>query len=116
MIWFNIPSVRGFLLKFGYVYTIRKKRKKVGYDYAAHGCWHKGQVHKIGKVYINLVREVNTVEDVIGHVENSGLCDPFINISYQRFTVANKWIELAKKLSGDELCLYRVQLMERCQS
>jgi len=54
VIFFNMEPVRLYLINNGYVYTLRKKRKIIGWDTAVHGSRYKQT--KIGRVFISIVK------------------------------------------------------------
>jgi len=100
-IFFNVKPVREFLIKNGFVYTLRKRRGRVGNDVAVHGSYYKRKT--IAKVFI--------LEVPIGKIENSEMLTGFFDESGLKSS-ASEWFELAKKLSGEELYLYKVTIRE----
>jgi len=98
VMFFNVKSVREYLIKNGYVYTLRKKRKIIGPDVAVYGSRYKQK--RIGRIFISIVPigKITDSEILVGYFDNSGLSDS-----------ASKWLELARKLSGEELYLYKVE-------
>jgi len=99
VIFFNVKEVREFLIKNGLVYTLRKKRFRVGNDTAVYGSRFKQK--KIGKVFIELIP--------IGKITNSETLVVFFDYSGLNSS-ASSWFELGKQLSGDNLYLYRVTM------
>jgi len=121
MIFFNVEPVRDYLIEHGKVYTLRKKRFRIGNDVAIYGTPFKQ--NRIGKVYIQPIEKITHFEQLIPYVAESGLLKPRVNTglwnpkSRDEMIARLKsrgWLELAKKLSGDELYLYKVSLREKC--
>jgi len=117
MIWFKVKPVREFLIINGEVYTLRKKRFRIGNDVAVYGSMYKQK--RIGKVNIEVVGKITRVEELLPYVRESGLDSQFSlmmsdeerdHLYPTRLEVAKKWLDLAKKMSGDELYLYKVTL------
>lgn len=117
VMFFNIKDVRNFLIKNGMVYTLRKKRFRIGNDVAIYGTPFKQK--RIGEVYIQPIEKITHSEQLIPYVAESGLLKPVVNTglwnpkSRDELIARLKsrdWLELAKKLSGDELYLYKVSL------
>ena len=99
VMFFNVESVRLYLINNGYVYTLRKKRKRVGWDIAVYGSRYKQK--RIGKIFISLVPHDRITEKVLtGYFSKSGLSSS-----------PREWLKLARKLSGDELYLYHVMVI-----
>lgn len=105
MIFFNVEPVREFLIINGYVYTLRKKRFRIGNDIAVYGSYYKHKI--IAKVFIETVP--------IGQVTNSEILAVYFDYSGLKGS-ASEWFELAKKLSGDELYLYKVSVRNEDES
>lgn len=103
--YFNVDKVREFLLENGIVYTLRRKRKRVGYDYAFHGSYYKKV--KLARIEIDEIKRIKSWIDLIPYVGRSGL----MHLAEGPILCAEKWFELAKKLSGDNLYLYRVTVL-----
>lgn len=101
MIFFNVEPVREFLIKNGYVYTLRKKRFRIGNDIAVYGSFCKHET--IAKVFIESVP--------FGQVTNSEMLVLYFDYSGLKSS-ASEWFELARKLSGDELYLYKVTVRD----
>lgn len=101
-IFFNVKSVREFLLDKGYVYTLRKKRKRVGNDVAVVGSYYKRKT--IAKVWIERVG----ITQIFHWIELA----PYFDESGLKSS-ASEWFELAQKMSGKELYLYRVTIREK---
>jgi len=92
MIYFNIPEVRKYLEKHSEVYTLRKKRHE-GIDLAVIGNYF---MHKpLFPVIVELIGKSSTTL-LKKHVKKSGMKS------------ATAWDELAKRLSGKGLYMYRV--------
>lgn len=69
---FNSEKARKHLLEKGFVYTVRKARKKNGY-YSAYQT--VGGKKFLGSVYLEFVSIVYKPEDLTKFVENSGFSD-----------------------------------------
>lgn len=106
VMFFNVTSVREYLVKNGHVYTLRKPRKRVGNDIAVYGSRFK---HKtIGPIEINQVKPSRIIRatELVPYVEETGLFNP----SLTKLRNAIEWAVVARKLSGRILELYFVKL------
>jgi len=93
MMFFNVEAVREFLLKNGYVYTIRRNNRRVGKDIAVYGSYSKNT--KMGNVDIKLVLEnLTSAEQLKPYINESGLEN------------AEDLLKLAQKMSDEKLNLY----------
>lgn len=100
MIFFNVQQVREFLLKNGFVYTLRKSRR-IGNDLAVYGSYYKQT--KIGKCKIQLEATYPIGSEIDLSSEH---------VKYSSFKSAEEWFNLAKKLCKGELpYLYKVTLI-----
>ena len=99
---FYVKPVREYLLKKGFVYTLRKRRS-VGLTKALD------EFEPIAEVKISLVmsKPITNAQELLPFVENSGI----FKESEGKLLSAMNWLRLAKKLSGDMLFLYRVDLL-----
>lgn len=113
-IFFNVKEVREFLLKSGFVYTIRKKRFRVGNDIAVTGSYYKHTT--IAKVFIEQVR-VGVIADwriLRSFVKESGLWDSSVPLPLDSFAL--EWYNKARKLhkvslkKPTKLYLYKVSV------
>jgi|GEM_PF-1742365 hypothetical protein len=95
-IFFNVPEARDQLLNSGQVYTIRRKRKSVGETMAREG--NIFQFKELGKVNIELVKEISGPQDLGEYVSRSG------------FPTAEAWY--AKAAAGADH-LYDVKLLSK---
>jgi hypothetical protein len=99
-IYFNVRTVREYLVTNGHVYTLRKPRG-VGITDAVTGSYFK---HKtFAKVEVKLV-----ITDVLMSTQ----LDPYFGES-GLFSSSYKWLELAQIMSGGKLNLYKVTIVER---
>jgi len=98
--FFNVESVRNFLIDNGYVFTLRKKRFRIGNDIAVHGSYFKQ--NRIGKILIETVirRPIQRPAILTSYFGASGLKSS-----------PEEWFKLATKLSGQNLYLYKVTLI-----
>jgi len=76
-----------FLLTNGFVYTLRKNKKKVGKDWITD----KRGGKKIENVYIDFIKEIT--EENINELEKY--------VRYSGFSSVKEWLEEAKRLNGD---------------
>lgn len=100
LIFFNVPQVREFLLKNGFVYTLRKSRR-IGNDLAVYGSYFKQT--KIGrcKVQLEATYPIGSEKDLSSE-----------HVKYSSFKTAEEWYTLALKLYKGELpYLYKVTLV-----
>ena len=70
LIFFNVPQAREYLLRRGFVYTLRPKMRKTGRDVAAYGSYYEHQ--RIGHVWVDFVKEVKDKGELRGYVADSG--------------------------------------------
>jgi hypothetical protein len=100
-IYFNVPDVREFLLDNGVVFTLRKPRSE-GETYAVVGSYCKHKTIAIVRVKLEKT-DIHYAEDLGPYFSQSGLvgCSVY------------DWFELAKKMSGETLNLYKVTLVEK---
>ena len=97
VMFFNIKSVREFLINNGYVFTLRKKRFRIGRDMAVYGNYYIQT--KIGNINIEKLEQIASPNQLSSYINESGLKD------------IEKWFGLATKLSGQKLYLYKVTLI-----
>lgn len=117
-IFFNVKPVRDFLVSKGCVYTLRKKRFRIGKDIAVHGSYYKWT--KIADVWIELVPigEVINYSQLRSFVKYSGLWDSSVPLPLDNF--AYEWYGKARKLNKAslknpiELYLYKVKVIGKC--
>jgi len=88
-IYFNVEEPRKFLLKHGYVYTMRKKGRKEGWGYAKHGRKF------LGKVIIERVADGIEAEK---YWKKSG------------FSSLRDWV---RHIDPKKMDIYRVSLVEK---
>lgn len=108
MIYFNVPGPRAFLACKGYVYTVRKRYRRVGPDTAVFR--GPNGIEKIGRVKIDFTRAIFISDELRPYVSESGTG----NVGEAQWDRAEKWFELAKKLHQTESTpfgLYRVELI-----
>ena len=115
VLFFNVKLVREYLLENGEVYTLRKLRKRIGNDVAVTGSYYKQ--NKIATINIELVGKIAKWSELIKYVMKSGLFPKTKNVVHLFLSKAfqeksKEWWNLAKKLSGKELYLYRVTIEE----
>lgn len=94
VMFFNVKEVREFLLRNKHVYTIRKKRCRVGNDIAVYGNYYNHTT--IAKVWIEEVPvgEVDDWRKLRSYVKKSGLWDS----SVPPDNSALEWYRKARKL------------------
>lgn len=98
MISFNVEQVYEYLKVHGEVYTLRKPRKDRR-GVAIKGNWYKPK-DVLGYVSIEpVIGRVTSSKTLIPYITKSGLDNP------------DKWLKLAKKLSGNRLTLYHVKVI-----
>lgn len=121
-IYFNVKGVRDYLLKYGHVYTIRKKGRPVGYTRAIQK--EGDEIIDLGEVYVYAItRTLNSYEKLLPYVDESGIeftPDDFAQTLYKamgysfedcrKMCIAQMWLGLAQKLSGNNLGLFKVEL------
>jgi hypothetical protein len=89
MIFFNVESVREYLIKHGHVYTVRKATRRTGKDVAVHGNYYKQ--NRIGRVEVfPEIPELTSAEQLEPYVGSSGLPS------------AEKWFNKAVKLHKNQ--------------
>ena len=70
-IFFNIPEARDFLLQFGMVYTLRRKRKEdYGQIRIVQGSYFHNQILGIG--VISFIKKIERKEELEKYLEYSG--------------------------------------------
>ena len=95
--WFNVEEARSFLLRNGFVYTLRPKpyrlrsKRKRGVDVLMYGGFGVK-----GKVYFEFIKVVRDVEEL----------KPFVK--YSGFESLEEWLRRA----GKNRCLYKVILLD----
>ncbi len=93
VIWFNVKEAREFLLKNGYVYTLRpKKRKREGREVLMYGSFGKK-----GLVSVSFINEITDDDQLEQFVSCSG------------FNSVKEWTSAA----GQSRFLYRVDLLRK---
>jgi len=101
MIFFNVEEARNFLVKNGFVYTLRRHRKHLGSNLAVYGGYYKWE--KLGACNIEFIKDVSWMGDLTAEdVENSG------------FETVTDWWKVAMKFyqgSAFSLALYKVILV-----
>lgn len=105
MILLNVPEVRDYFIINNIVYSLRKPRR-TGDDIAYEGNWRKPEtLKKIADVTIDLIIEnVTNLSQLILYVPYSGLQKK----EETTMETAIRWLELAQKLSGKKLNLYKI--------
>lgn len=121
VMFFNVDEVREYLLEHGEVYTLRKKRFRLGKDVAVKGSYFKRET--LAKIFIEKAVDEPIVywRQLLPYVTRSGLMKPIpIGREFDLPTrermkeaEAKKWFELAKKLSGPDLYLYHVSVRDK---
>jgi len=91
VIWFNVKKARDFLLKNGYVYTLRPKKRREGIDILSYGGFGKK-----GVVYVIFVKEIKNDVELREFVKDSG------------FESVQEW----RKEAGESRFLYYVFTLE----
>jgi hypothetical protein len=91
VIWFNVKKARDFLLKNGYVYTLRPRKRREGKDVLMYGGFGKK-----GYVNVKFVKEILDWDELNRYVYESG------------FRNVDEWVREAK---GSRF-LYLVTLLE----
>ena len=99
--FFNVKSVREYLLEHGHVFTLRKKRFRIGNDIAVYGSYVKQ--NRIGKILIETV--------IRGPIQRPAILISYFGASGLKSS-PEEWFKLATKLSGQKLYLYKVTLLE----
>jgi len=107
--FFNVREVRDYLLRHGYVFSLRKPRKSpIMRDLAVHGSRYNHK--RIGPVTVILAdsNTITTELPLIKYVDRSGLYKPSLGI----IRSSEEWLALARKISNtDDLRLYFVKRM-----
>lgn len=102
IIYFNVKGVKEFLEKNGLVYTLRKPRS-VGMTQAVTGSYYKHET--FATVDVGLVEEnITDYRRLYMYFPESGLVGSLVEGSL-------KWLELAHKMSGSTLNLYKVSIV-----
>ncbi len=104
MMFFNHPAVRGHLLKHGWVYTLRDRRKREGLHVLAHG--RRFEFERLGHGWVEAVKDLPRLDArrVRPYVRGSG------------FGRATEWFEAFEEMHGARrgpAFLYRVELLDR---
>lgn len=96
--FFNVESVREYLLKHGHVYSLRRVGRRTGNDVAVHGSYYKNT--RIGRIEVHIeLPEVNSEEQLKPYVGSSGISS------------AKEWFEKGKKLhKGKPMSLFHIFL------
>ena len=99
VIFFNVVAVRSYLLRNGFVYTLRKRRKHNGLTQAVYGNYYKK--YFVCNVLVEELHVVKRVDQLQPYHKHSGLtCS------------VSQWLSLAKRLSKtDDIWLYKVTRM-----
>ena len=116
VMFFNVKGVRDYLLEHNEVYTLRKKRFRIGNDTAVKGNRFKKDepVVAIAKIVIakELSEPVTEWNQLLPYVTKSGL---YGQVSPEGIELEIKtcktWLALAQKLSGTELFLYHIYVI-----
>ena len=66
-IWFNVKEARKHLLRRGFVYTLRPRRRRTGRDVLLYGDYRKK-----GTVFVEFVKEVTDDRELAKYVGFSG--------------------------------------------
>lgn len=69
-IFFNVPEAREQLIRQGFVYTLRPRMRKTGWDVAYYGSYYKRE--KIGDVWVSFVKEIEDMEELKPYFYASG--------------------------------------------
>jgi len=91
VIWFNVKKARDFLLKNGYVYTLRPRKRREGIEVLMYDGFGKK-----GVVNVSFVKEIKSDKELYKFVNESG------------FYSIQEW----RKEAGDSKFLYFVTLLE----
>lgn len=87
VMWFNVKKARDYLLKYGFVYTVRPKMRRVGRDMLSYEGFGKK-----GMVYIIFVKKIEWSRELKDFVLDSGFYDnPYEWYNYAFF---NKFLFL----------------------
>jgi hypothetical protein len=89
VIWFNVKKAREFLLKFGYVYTLRPKKRREGREPLFYGGFGKKAM-----AWIIFIKKIENDKELEEYVKESG------------FETVEEWRREAK----DSRYLYKVVL------
>jgi len=109
IMFFNVKKVREFLLKEGYIYTLRKKRKRVGEDVAVKGNYYKQDW--LAWIHIEFIKSIHSFLELVFFVAESGLAPKNI-VDSKKGMASLKWFDLAKKMSKTyPLYLYKVRVI-----
>lgn len=95
VIWFNVEKAREFLLKNGFVFTLRPKRRREGREMLSYGGFGKKGMVNV-KFVDWFIGEDRLEENLEQYVEFTG------------FDNVKEWLEEAK----DSRILYKVSLIE----
>lgn len=107
MYW-NVKEAREFLLKNGYVFTLRKPRKE-GPAIAVVGSFYDHQ--PIGSTFVKLIKEdVQHAHELSAYVAGSGIKAQITLCDCGYDDDAHQWFGLANELSGQKLNLYLVTM------
>jgi reverse gyrase len=87
VIWFNVEKARNYLLRNGYVYTLRPKKRREGIEVLSYEGFGKK-----GVVYVSFVKEIESDEELKEFVSESG------------FETVEEW----RKEAGESRFLYYV--------
>jgi hypothetical protein len=126
-IHFEVKEVREYLKKNGYVFTIRNSYRSTGKTRAIYKC--NKSLYDLGQVNITLVLErIKNFEELIPYVHESGfkyrstmsrdetkIINGFTYIivdgKFKDRCIAEYWLKLAQELSGNDLALFKVELV-----
>jgi len=87
---FEVKEVREFLIKNGFVYSVRSYKRRNGFVF----------VEKVGLCYRRFVRFVESERDIEKYVKWSG------------FENVDEWVEWIRRFRVRRGCLYRVNVVE----
>lgn len=102
MIYFNVKDVKEFLEKNGMVYTLRKPRT-VGITQAVVGSYYKHETFATVDIQL-IIENVIDSRQLYKYFSESGLAGTEVEGSL-------RWLNLANKLSGFTLNLYKVSIV-----
>jgi hypothetical protein len=103
--FFNVVPVHDYLIEKGYVYTLRKKRTRLGVQNAVKGKLFHYDI--FAKIDLEEIGEIIKPEQLREYHKDSGLVG---------WCSVKEWFELGKKLSKTENpYLYKATLIERVE-
>jgi hypothetical protein len=107
-IYLNVPEVRAYFERNGFVYSLRRPRG-VGETNAVVGSYYDNQV--IARVNVQLVKEnITAPEQLVDYAFQSGIKvqATLSAFEFDTMLIAKKWLELAHSKSGETLNLYKI--------